>query len=442
MPDKATSFPAPTASLEAKVNPTPILTANIATSSTICSGQSLVVTANYTGNLSTLDYCWIVEQCSQSGVVDPSFTAQWYWNLNATMTSGTPFTFQIPGSESLPCNKYYRIKFAMRNLSNCLPWVEAPVSYVYLACKPNGLTTVNNICLGSSTTLCIDEVYEQPSNTYTVSWSKKGNNINCINVTPTTNGQTIYTATITNTITGCVGQKRFIVNAYSAPNPNFSYAVNTSNSLYNTITATPNNLSGTSTLGYEEKWKIEKLDVSGNVISNTELGINPNPSCWQTQVAGSTNFSGYNNINNVTCSINPGQFAKNTTYRITRYVRNAYCSQWQSYSPNIISPLRKKNNEIGETSNQISDNLNLTSFPNPSNGLLSLNLKNALDAKYNIEVFDVYGKLIYKDEVFNITGSEFNTDINLSNLNLSNGLYLINVDSDKQKSSQRIIIEK
>jgi hypothetical protein len=80
--------------------------------------------------------------------------------------------------------------------------------------------------------------------------------------------------------------------------------------------------------------------------------------------------------------------------------------------------------------------------PNPSTGLLNIKLENTQDKSYTIEVFDVYGKLIYKDEVFNITGSEFNTEINLSNLNLSNGLYLINVISENQKSSQRIVIEK
>jgi hypothetical protein len=422
-----------------QLNPVPVISSSVTISNTvICSGNAITVNANYNGNVPVEYHGWIIEECTQSGVsVSGGYNSNVIWDENPL---GIPYTFL--NSSQLACNKYYKITSVTQNLTNCLNWTLSEPKIIYLSCTPYGLTTVSDICLGNSATLCVDEAYEQPSTTYTISWGKKGNNINCINVTPAANGQTIYAATITNTITGCVGQKQFIVNAYSAPNPNFSYAVNTSNSLYNTITATPNNLSGTSTLGYEEKWKIEKLDVSGNVISNTELGINPNPSCWQTQVAGSTNFGGYNNINNVTCSINPGQFTKNTTYRITRYVRNAYCSQWQAYSPNIISPLRKKNNEIGEMSNQISDNLNLTLFPNPSNGQLNINLKNAQDTKYNVEVFDVYGKLIYKEEVMNITGSEFNTEINLTSLNLSNGLYLINVNSDNQKSSQRIVIEK
>ena len=80
--------------------------------------------------------------------------------------------------------------------------------------------------------------------------------------------------------------------------------------------------------------------------------------------------------------------------------------------------------------------------PNPSNGRISISFENAQKTKYDIEVFDVYGKLIYKTEVLNTASSIYTTQINLSNLELSNGLYLININSENQKSSQRIVIEK
>jgi hypothetical protein len=80
--------------------------------------------------------------------------------------------------------------------------------------------------------------------------------------------------------------------------------------------------------------------------------------------------------------------------------------------------------------------------PNPSNGQLNISFENAQNTKYNIEVFDTYGKLIFKNDVRNSTGALFETRIDLSNLELSNGLYLINVNSDNQKSSQRIVFEK
>lgn len=421
-----------------QLNPVPVISSSVTISNTVvCSGSQITVNANYNGNIAIEYHGWILEECTQSGVsVAGGYNSNVIWDPN---TLGTPYTFN---SAQLACNKYYKITSVVQNLTNCLNWTLSEPKIIYLSCTPNGLTSINNNCLGNSLTLCIDEIYEQPSTTYTVSWGKRGSNINCVNVTPTTSGQTTYAATITNTITGCVGQKQFIVNSYSAPNPNFSYLVNTSNSLYNTITATPNDLSGINTLGYEEKWKIEKLDATGNVLSNTELGSNPNPSCWQTQVVGYTNFNGYDNINNVTCSGTQGNFNKNTTYRITRYVRNAYCSQWQSYSPSIISPFRKKNDDLSEISNSSNNKLALALFPNPSNGLLNINLDNAIDSKYNIEVFDIYGKSVYKTEKLNTNGTEFKAEINLADLNLANGLYLINVSSNNQSSSQRIMIEK
>jgi hypothetical protein len=156
-----------------------------------------------------------------------------------------------------------------------------------------------------------------------------------------------------------------------------------------------------------------------------------------------------------------GQFSKTKTYRITRGTWNNACSWAQASS--TISPqmLRSSENTIIGTSstdntidysnsrsqfNMTDNNIviggKLTVFPNPSNGQLNINFENAIDSKYNVEVFDIYGKLIYKQEVLNATGNVFNTEINLSNLNLSNGLYLINVNSDNQNTSQRIVIEK
>ena len=96
---------------------------------------------------------------------------------------------------------------------------------------------------------------------------------------------------------------------------------------------------------------------------------------------------------------------------------------------------------VGIKENQIL-NKNIIVYPNPSNGILNLNLFNAIDSKYDIEVFDIYGKSVYKTEKLNRNSTEFIIEINLSDLNLPNGLYLININSNNQSSSQRIMIEK
>lgn len=104
--------------------------------------------------------------------------------------------------------------------------------------------------------------------------------------------------------------------------------------------------------------------------------------------------------------------------------------------------LPSSSNRINQNENNLNTYSDLKINPNPSNGIIKLNLSNAKKAVYIIEIFDVFGKLIYTSEVFNSTSNELNTEIDLTNLNLSNGLYLINLNSENQKTSQRIVIEK
>jgi hypothetical protein len=435
----------------------------ITCSSTFCIGQSITVTGSNTGNINAAASYWEIIESNSSGIAVNGATPIYQW------VTGNPGTYQFPNN--LPCGKYYRMKLALSNMNECLPWAET-TKVIFVACNPNGLTSISNICLGSSATLCIDEAYQLPSTTYTVSWGKKGNNINCINVTPTATGQTIYTATITNTITGCTGQKQFIINTYKN-DPSFSYNVNTSNSSYNTIGAIGNDLTAINSPGFGEQWFVEEINPSNGATISTTYPASP--PCWWVFPNSYNYFGGYSNLTpvtgviNVNCGLVPynnslpsiGQFSKTKTYRITRGTWNNACSWAQASS--TISPqmLRSSENTIIGTSstdntidysnsrsqfNMTDNNIviggKLTVFPNPSNGQLNINFENAIDSKYNVEVFDIYGKLIYKQEVLNATGNVFNTEINLSNLNLSNGLYLINVNSDNQNTSQRIVIEK
>jgi len=359
---------------------------------------------------------------------------------------------------SLPNNPVY--KFNTKYLSGLTPVVD-PSTFIEAYLLPDQIdgdaynrypATVNaidnqTICLGSCINLSIDADIisggSVPAGVYTWSTTVNGNNVSVgtgttVNVCP--NATTTYTLNYKNK-QGCEAQDKLTITVVTPPNPNFSYAQITSNATYNTITATANDISGSNVAGFQEKWKIETLDATGAVIANTELGTNPNPSCWLTQL-GTTDFTSFNGSNNVSCAnLLPGNFAKNTQYRITRSVKNAYCNTWVNYTLPIYSGQRLMNSSQVKNPEELKIT-GLHIFPNPSNGQLNISFENAQDAKYNIEVFDVYGKLIYKNEVANTTGSIFKTQIDLSNLELSNGLYLINVNSENQKSSQRIVIEK
>ncbi len=429
----------------------PIITCN----TTFCQGAPINVTGTNTGNTTAAAHYWEIVECLSDG----STVSNGY--VYSAWPTGSLGNFQF--SNSLACNKYYRIKLALKNMTECLPWAET-TKVIYVACNPTPtITGNNNICLGSSTTLCVNDDYFQPSNTYTLTWGPKKNNVNCITVTPTLSGQFNYNVTVTNTITGCIGQGSYVVNV-NKNDPTFSYSVNTSAPSYNVISARGNDLTAASVSGFGEQWFIDEINPTTG--ANIQSTYPQNPNCWW--VFPTTNyFTGFNNLSGsmtVDCITGPqlGRFNKTKTYRITRGTWNSSCPWAQSSS--TISPqmLRTSNNTITGTSvmdnttdysnarslfntaknNNSTLNGKLTLFPNPSNGLLNINFENALNTTYNIEVFDVFGKLIYKNEILNITGYKFNAEINLTNLNLSNGLYLINVNSDNQKTSQRVVIEK
>lgn len=75
-------------------------------------------------------------------------------------------------------------------------------------------------------------------------------------------------------------------------------------------------------------------------------------------------------------------------------------------------------------------------FPNPSNGIVSINLSSNTDVKISLN--DISGRLIY-NETFKNSDVKFNKEINFDKL--SNGIYLINVESDGKVASKKLIIE-
>jgi len=138
------------------------------------------------------------------------------------------------------------------------------------------------------------------------------------------------------------------------------------------------------------------------------------------------------------------QLSNNTVYNVSIIVTAQGITGPASTSPcqlTIGTPTNRVANPRTGYTNESINEAGLTIFPNPAKEKINITLGNVTDKKYTIEMYDMFGKLIYKNEVINEKASKLNTEISLTNLNLSKGIYLIYVNSDSQKTSQRVVIE-
>lgn len=84
--------------------------------------------------------------------------------------------------------------------------------------------------------------------------------------------------------------------------------------------------------------------------------------------------------------------------------------------------------------NEISQELSVSVFPNPSNGQFQLNIENLQSTNAIIEIYNATGEKVFSSNV-----SKQEDEINLSNF--SKGIYFIKVTSDKKMSQQKIIVQ-
>ena len=84
---------------------------------------------------------------------------------------------------------------------------------------------------------------------------------------------------------------------------------------------------------------------------------------------------------------------------------------------------------------------NVSIYPNPNNGMLFVKCLNSTNSKTSIIINDIYGK-----EIYNVTSKENfeNTPlrINLNQLNIDNGLYLITITQEEKHASGKFIYQR
>jgi len=77
-------------------------------------------------------------------------------------------------------------------------------------------------------------------------------------------------------------------------------------------------------------------------------------------------------------------------------------------------------------------------YPNPNNGVFTLNLKNTSEPNIHVEILDIVGKRIHSQSI-NVNNTNNSTEIDLSNL--SSGVYTVVVLSNNGRTSKRFVIE-
>ena len=80
---------------------------------------------------------------------------------------------------------------------------------------------------------------------------------------------------------------------------------------------------------------------------------------------------------------------------------------------------------------------NFSFYPNPNNGTFNLQFKE-LVSDFNVEIFDVTGKMIYVNEFYQ--NSDLIKEINIQN-KISNGIYFMNIKTNEGLITKKIIIE-
>ena len=93
--------------------------------------------------------------------------------------------------------------------------------------------------------------------------------------------------------------------------------------------------------------------------------------------------------------------------------------------------------DIADPSTGIGDELVLNSvklYPNPSNGLFTLELNNSNNEEFIVEIYNVIGKIVYTAKI-----SDNLTDINITEM--SAGIYYVSINNGVNRKVSKIMIQ-
>lgn len=428
---------------------TPVLTPAISLPPYICSGNPISPVGSASGNVAVSNHFWEMIECDQYGVpkTSPVYSfSQWY--------PGAPGNYTFPNSSTVPCNKYYRVKLAVQN-TPCVGWSEV-AQVIYVACTPNpvisGPTTV---CYGSPATLTVTGYPKLSTFVWTSVPAYSGPTVTTNPATFTPTVTTTYSVTVTSPY-GCVGSATFTVTP-DINNPAFNLGTNlNANDPFYTCAATPvvTNANANPNFGYA--WVVEELDASNNVVANTTVS---NPACWWGYGLGTCLFTGYNGTSTLGACNLPvsGHFTAGHKYRITRGTWITGVCPWQQYSvivyeshssngqpviiveedlfaPDYSAAMQQGTNEMpaGE----------LLVTPNPSGGRLNLASNNTAAGVYTVRIFNAVGSEVYNETTTHADGSAFRKEIDLTGMQLPEGVYLVKLQTPGMSITKRVLLVK
>ncbi|MEO8759272.1 MAG: T9SS type A sorting domain-containing protein [Bacteroidia bacterium] len=136
-------------------------------------------------------------------------------------------------------------------------------------------------------------------------------------------------------------------------------------------------------------------------------------------------------------------FSQVSSYPFAGPVRATY----NPYNNNEIWVSSFGNGMMVATTSTITTNINetktkydeLTVYPNPANGVFTIELMNANSTKISLNITNILGATVYETQEAN-TNTDFNTQVNLQNL--AAGTYFIHVISIDKIYTKKIIINK
>jgi endonuclease I len=120
---------------------------------------------------------------------------------------------------------------------------------------------------------------------------------------------------------------------------------------------------------------------------------------------------------------------RNTNVAVPKATFNK-SSDWTSYASDTCGGIGNKQASSTKDTNSIISEFDFKLYPNPSNGIFSIEMENV--KKYSIEIYSTLGKVVYSKN----DNSESTLNIN----HLQTGIYLIKITTDSNTKTKRIII--